>query len=120
MTQTMQNEHLDVRRIMAQPMKIKKMSKAAYRMHIFGIFAQVIRSLMFNFLVLFIGISIGMGFTIVNVQKAWKDKCQYDIMIKLQHTLKKHNFFNKDIEKILVEFEDQQIDQTNNIAKAAK
>ena len=49
----------------------KSMSKALYRIHLIGMWARVLRSFLFNVVVFFAGVSIGMGFTVLHVQKIW-------------------------------------------------
>lgn len=55
--------------------KKKQMTKAMYRMQMLGIAMQFMRSLMFNAFMLVLGICIGMGFSIMHIDKAWKERC---------------------------------------------
>ena len=56
-----------------------------------GVFLQFIRSTLFNLFMLAIGVIIGMSFTLMNIQKAWKERYNSDSLIKLEHVLRKHN-----------------------------
>ena len=45
----------------------KPMSKTLYRIHLIGMCVRVMRSFLFNVVVFFAGMSIGMGFTVMHV-----------------------------------------------------
>lgn len=53
--------------------RTKHLSKAAYRIHLLGICAKVMRSFLFNVCVFFVGVAAGMGFTILHMQKMMKE-----------------------------------------------
>lgn len=85
----------------------KKMSKAAYRAQVFGMFAATIRTLMFNLLVFFIGLSIGMGFSIMHMQHTIKEKYANDTLTKLERALTKAGVKSQEIDKLLCELRDK-------------
>lgn len=74
----------------------KKMSTAAYNMYILGAFTKTLRSLMFNLLVFFVGLSIGMGFSILHMQRAWKERYAHDTISKLEKALAKRGIADKE------------------------
>lgn len=78
-------------------MSKQKMSKTAYNMYLLGIFASTIRSLLFNLFMLSIGVSIGMGFAIIRMQNAWKDRYAYDTVLKIEHAMMKRGIVDKQI-----------------------
>lgn len=89
-----------------------KLSKEAYRAHLLGMYVRVMRSLLFNMFIFFLGTTIGMGFILIHMKNAIKDKYDNDTIIKLEHTLQKHNILNEDVEKILLEMKDKSIKHT--------
>lgn len=88
--------------------KNHKMSKCAYRAHVLRMCTSFMKTFMFNILVFFIGATLGMSFTILNVQRVWKEKYQYDTVVRLQHTLKKNNIDIKDVNDLLMQLKDEQ------------
>ena len=46
---------------------IHPMSRSAYAAHVLGMCTKFMRTFLFNLLILFVGITIGMGFTIIHV-----------------------------------------------------
>ena len=103
------------------PVYRRKLSKAAYRIHILGMAANMMRSLLFNLLVFFFGTSLGMGFTIIHVQKVWKEKYANDTITKLERALNKHGTNNPEIESLLIELRDKRINSVDKKKeKAAK
>ena len=97
-----------------------RMSKEAYRAHLLGMCSAVMKSFMFNALVFFVGLTLGMGFTILNVQRVVKEKYQHDTVVRLQHALKKHNIDVKDVNDIVMQLKDEQVKLIGNSVKEAK
>ena len=95
--------------ICQHPTHRKKLSKAAYRIHLLGMFTNAMRSFLFNAFVFFLGTSLGMGFTIIHVQKVWKEKYANDTVTKLERALNKYGANNKEIESLLIELRDKRI-----------
>lgn len=98
----------------------KKMSKGAYRVQLLGMYAQMMRSIVFNICVLLVGIAIGMGFTVVNMQRVWKEKYTYNSIHKLEHILARHGAIDNEVEQVLIELKDKQLEQNLRKEKATK
>lgn len=95
----------------------QKMSKAAYNAYLLGMFVTTLRSIIFNFLILFIGITIGMGFTIMHMQRAWKDRYSHDTVMKFEHALMKRGIIDKEMGHLLNELKEKQIDKNEKTEK---
>ena len=91
----------------------KKMSRGAYRMQLLGMYASMMKSIVFNICVLFVGISIGMGFTVIHMQKVWKEKYTCNSVQKLEHILIKHGAIDNEVEQALVELKDKQVESNS-------
>jgi len=65
---------------------------------------------MFNLLVFFIGLSVGMGFSIIRMQHAIKEKYDSDTITKLEQAIAVSGVKSKDIDKLLCELRKKQID----------
>ena len=89
----------------ANSMKYAKhpMSKMAYRAHILGMYVRVMRSFLFNLVVFFAGVSIGMGFTVMKMQKMWQENDDAKAFMSLSKTLKNHNMHSKIVDAYLAE-----------------
>lgn len=79
----------------------RHMSTTAYRIHLLGMCVRVMRSFLFNVVVFFAGISIGMGFTILKMQKIWQDGDDVKAFISLSKALKYHKIHDKTIDDCL-------------------
>ena len=98
-------------RLIAPPIKQKKMSKNAYRMQILGMVAKTTRNIFFNILVLCIGMALGMGFTVLHIQRAWKDKLQPSELVKIVDTMLKYGIPTKDVQSALIQIQQQKMQQ---------
>ena len=98
----------------------KKMSKGAYRVAVLGMYAKIMRSLAFNALVLFAGISIGMGFTVINMQRVWKEKYTCSSIHRLERILAKRGAIDNEVEQALIELKDKQVEQNSSKREAMK
>ena len=78
------------------------MSTAAYRVYLLGMCIRVMRSFLFNVVVFFAGISIGMGFTILKMQKIWQDNDDVKAFVSLSKALKHHKIHDKTIDDCLL------------------
>lgn len=85
-------------------------AKRMHRIYKFGAFLRLIRSTVFNLLIFFIGISIGMGFTMINARTAWKERYDADTLLKLERVLQKHNIENTEIRHIILQLRDKRIE----------
>ena len=66
MQETKQDKKSEYNAIVKQ-LAHKKMSRGAYRMQLLGMYASLMKSIVFNFCVFFVGVSIGMGFTVMRM-----------------------------------------------------
>ena len=98
----------------------KRMSKSAYRVHVLGMYASMMRSVVFNLCVLFAGISIGMGFTVMHMRNVWREKYTCSSIHKLEHVLAKHGVIDNEVEQVLIELKDKQIEQNYSKKKAVR
>ena len=97
----------------------KKMSRGAYRMQLLGMYASMMKSIVFNLLVLFAGIAIGMGFTVMHMKNVWKEKYTCNSIHKLERVLVKHGAIDNEVEQVLIELKDKQIEQNEDNKKKA-
>lgn len=79
-----------------------KMSKMAYRVHLLGMCVRVMRSFLFNVVVFFAGVSIGMGFTVIKTQKMWQESDDVKSYIALTKALKHHKIHDKVVDACLM------------------
>lgn len=91
-------------------MLVHPMSKTAYRVRLLGMCVRVMRSFLFNVAVFFAGAAIGMGFTVIHVQKAWKDKYNSDTIAALERAIDKHNIHDKGIDGIILKMKNERAD----------
>ena len=98
----------------------KKMSRGAYRIALLGMYAKIMRSILFNIVVFFAGISIGMGFTVLNMQRVFKEKYMHNSVHKLEHVLAKHGVIDNEVEEVLIELKDKQIEESTKASKDIK
>ena len=87
----------------AQSTRKKPMSKTLYRIHLIGMFARVFRSFLFNVVVFFAGVSIGMGFTVLHVQKIWQDSDEVKAFTLLRKSLRHHHIHDKAVDECLMQ-----------------
>jgi len=80
----------------------KPMSKTLYRIHLIGMCARVMRSFLFNVVVFFAGVSIGMGFTVLHVQKIWQGSDEVKAFTLLRKSLKNHHIHDKTVDDCLL------------------
>lgn len=78
-------------------------SKTAYRMHILGMCVRVMRSFIFNVIIFLAGASIGMGLTVMQVQKIWENNTSIRSFLSLKGLLKTHSIHDKKIEQCLMQ-----------------
>ena len=77
-------------------------------MHLIGIWASFMRTILFNVAIFLAGLSIGMGFTIAHVRRALGDKHQGEVAMQLQEALKKHKISFSDIDALILRLKDRQ------------
>ena len=96
----------------ANEIRHKKPAKNAELQKIYklGVILQFIRSTLFNLFMLAIGVIVGMSFTLMNIQKAWKERYNSDSLIKLEHVLRKHNVDITEINHIMFEMRNKRIE----------
>lgn len=80
-----------------------------------GMCVRVMRSFLFNLVVFFAGASIGMGFTVMRVQKMWQENDDVRAHIMLSKALKHHDIHDKCIDTYLMQIKNN---NTNNNLKA--
>ena len=90
------------------------MTTTMYRIHLIGMCVRVMRSFLFNLAVFFAGTAVGMGFTVMHVQKVWKEKYAHDTVVKLEHMLNAKNIHDKDIDSLMLELRDKQIENIDS------
>ena len=78
------------------------MSRTAYRVHLLGMCVRVMRSFLFNVVVFFAGVSIGMGFTVMKMQKMWQESDDVKTYIALTKALKHHKIHDKTVDACLL------------------
>lgn len=93
------------------------MSKTLYRIHLIGMCARVFRSFLFNAVVFFAGVSIGMGFTIMRVQKIWQDSDEVKAFTLLRKSLRHHNIHDKAIDDCLIQIQQSCTNKTFDVEK---
>ena len=76
-------------------------------MHLLGMYASMLKSIVFNLCVLFVGVSIGMGFTVMHMKKVWKEKYTCNSIHTLEHVLAKHGAIDNEVERVLIELKDK-------------
>jgi len=89
-------------------MLLHPMSKTAYRVHLLGMCVRVMRSFLFNAVMFLAGIAIGMGFTVMHVQKAWHERYNHDTVTALQRALSAYNLNDKKIDNLILKMKDEQ------------
>lgn len=97
--------HSDATRMLVRPM-----SKTAYRVHLLGMCVRVMRSFLFNVAVFFAGAAIGMGFTVIHVQKAWKDRYTNGAVVAFERAIDEHNLHDKNIDALIIKMKDERAD----------
>ena len=78
------------------------MSKMAYRVHLLGMCVRVMRSFLFNVVIFFAGVSIGMGFTVMRMQQIWQNSDDVKAFSILTKALKHHKIHDKIVDECLM------------------
>ena len=88
----------------------KNNSRELQNIYKLGVTLRFIRSTIFNLFMLAIGIIVGMGFTLINIQRAWKERYDSDSLIRLEQVLRKHNVDITEINHIMFEMRNKRIE----------
>ena len=90
------------------------MSRMAYRVHLLGMCVRVMRSFLFNVVVFFAGASIGMGFTVMKMQKMWQENDDVKTYVALTKGLKHHKIHDKAIDNCLIHIQQHNCNTNNS------
>ena len=95
-------------------------SKSAYVAQIIGMWTKFMRTFLFNLLMFFVGISIGMGFSILHIQRAWRQKSDHATIYNIGQQLHSLGVDDNDIKKLLMQLYDKHLKEENKNKKPSK
>ena len=90
--------------------KKKSTNRELQKIYKVGVILQYIRSTLFNLFMMSIGIIIGMGFALMNIQRAWKERYENDSLIRLEQVLRAHKIDITEINHIMFEMRNKRIE----------